>query len=93
MSYFESNYDCLKCVICDNYLTRRNDKFLIVELEDEEEGLFDCPFCGEKIKIELNIYKEYNYSVTELTEEEKKAMTENKLEEDVPGQILMWEES
>jgi len=97
MSDYDSNINNLKCPYCDCSFARYEDEEgnrLTIDLcNDEEYDFFKCPICEKNIKISLIIHKEYDYTISKLTDEEEYLYNfHNKdTEQDVPGQIFMWE--
>jgi hypothetical protein len=92
MSY-ETNYSSLCCPYCKTSIWEQKELF--IDIEDNEEEFYQCEKCEKFFKVELIIYKEYNYTASKPTEEEIKeyGLTVNKEDEteDVPGQTFMWE--
>ena len=99
MSDYDSNLDNLKCPFCDCLITKEIDKegqLLEIDIYDDEDyNFYKCPICEKNIKIELEIYKTYEYLTSQPSEEEiKKHDLKDKDDsiEDVPGQTFMWED-
>ena len=77
MSDYDSNYNSICCPYCGERIF--DNKYClgaicsergISDLEDEEEDFFECLECGRSFKVELRVYKEYDYIITEPTKEE-----------------------
>jgi len=97
MSDYDSNYSDITCPFCDTFVcNHKNYDQCISDLsEDFDEDFFQCPECEKFFKVELAIHTEYDYIVTEPTEEEIKEngfSTNKDIDEieDVEGQTFMW---
>ena len=89
----DSNLTFLKCpyckkIVCEDFSTGD----ILTELKDGEESILNCSFCGERIKVSLQICCEYNYEIEKLTQKEiEKDIIKEETEKDIPGQLKMWE--
>ncbi len=102
MSDYDSNYNSICCPFCGEKIF--DNKYClgticlergISDLEDEEEDFFECIECGISFKVELRIYKEYDYIISKPTKEEVEIwdlkIGDEKIIKDCPGQIFMWD--
>ena len=96
MSDYDSNYNYITCPHCEENISKNKPSEKggwVYDLEDEEEGFFQCQKCGEFFKARLDIFKEYVYEITEPTNEEieKHNLITGKKEDkikDVDGQLF-----
>ncbi len=99
MSDYESNCEDIGCPFCDANPHDCSDFKNNIEfcLDDEEWEFYQCPKCDKFFKVELQIFKQYDYIVSKPSEEEieKNNLLSNKdpnIFEDVPGQIFIWKD-
>ena len=98
MSDYNSNYDCVCCPYCSEKISEDPKTSSWVDsLEDEDYDFFQCSICQNFFKAQLDIYKEYEYSLTKPSKEEIKKhgliVNKNKdIIEDCPGQIFIWKD-
>lgn len=97
MSDYSSNYDYVCCPFCGEQISSNKEtSYWVDSLEDEDEDFFQCHKCEKFFKAQLDVYKEYEYTLTEPTEEDikKHSLTPNEnqdIKKDCPGQKFMWE--
>ncbi len=109
MSDYNSNYDCVCCPHCGEQISNnkkeccsiynledKDESSWVNDLEDEDYDFFQCRKCEKFFKAQLDIYKEYEYTLTVPTEEDikKHNLINSKKEDiavDIPGQTFMWD--
>jgi len=97
MTDYDSNYYNIFCPYCEERISNNEDECgtWVDELSDEEYEFYQCQKCDKFFKVELTIFKEYNYTTSKPTKEEVKkynlVVNKNKDEtEDCPGQTFIW---
>ena len=100
MSDYESNYHEITCPYCETKITQHKEyDNIIEELDENDQDFFRCPQCQDFFKVELEVYKEYNYVITKPSKKELKKLlvddwydnkdsTDNII--DIPGQMYIW---